>query len=348
MTDQTTTQPGVNDDVETAPVIRQDQPTERELEMERIAARNREQAEANRAAEAPPAEVEQQAEEPKLDAASQLGKQLDNGSILLDEATLSRAVIMQKVDGKEELVPAEKVFRQYQKGAAADLRLAEATRMQKEATELLAQAQTRVANATTAAERKDAAAEAEAAAGLVEMRKELFSALFSGDEEKAGKLLEDFVNGAVDAKVAGRTQPAAIDDDAVVNRIVPKLQQRLSVDSALTQLFKDYPEIHDDADMAVIADRYVNQFEADGKSRSEAILLAGEAVGAKFKIGKFAESGRPEPSATTTRDVKMEKKLALASEPQASSARASTTEAPPQTVNQTIEEMRRQRATVAL
>ena len=86
MTDQTTTQPGVNDDVETAPAIRNDQPTERELEMERIAARNREQIEAAGAAES--TEIQPEVEitpTERLDAASQLGKQLDNGSILLDE-----------------------------------------------------------------------------------------------------------------------------------------------------------------------------------------------------------------------------------------------------------------------
>lgn len=345
MTDQTTTQKGVNDDVETAPAPIQAQQTEREIEMERIAARNQEEAQAA-LKEAPP---EIAPVEPALDAASQLGKQLDNGSILLDEATLARAVIMQKIDGKEEMVPADKIFRQYQKGAAADLRLAEATRMQKEAAELLSQAQTRVANAATSGERKDAAADVEAAAGLVEMRKELFSALFSGDEEKAGKLLGDFVNSAVDAKVASKTQPAPIDEDAIVNRMIPKFQQRLSVDSALKQLFKDYPEIHDDADMTMIADRYVGALEAEGKTRAEAILLAGEAVGAKFKLGKYSDAaGRLDTPAQTTRDVKMEKKLALAGEPQASSARASTTEPPPQTVSQTIEEMRRARSTAAL
>lgn len=343
---QITTPTGVNEDVETAEQVKQTEPTERELAMERIAADNAARAAA--ASGEQPAEVQPVAAAPEkaeeIDVSTQVGKQLEDGSILLDESVLSKAFVKQKIDGREEMVPADKVFRQYQKGAAADLRLAEATRMQKEAADLLAQAQTNMANATSSAERRDAAAEVEVAAGLVEKQKELFSALFSGDEEKAGKLLGDFVKTSVDAALASRPAPA-VSDDELANRIAPKLKQRLSVDSALEQLFKDYPEIHDDADMAVIADRYVNRFEAEGKSRAEAIAEAGDAMGAKFKLGKFAEAGRPEASGSpTTRDEKLEKKRTQ-DEPRATSARALSTEPPPQTPSQTIAEMARARAT---
>lgn len=343
-----TTPTGVNDEVETAPVVRNAEPTERELDMERIASRNAEERDADAAAEAP---VELAAATPvapaeeALDTASQLGKQLEDGQILLDEATLSKAFIKQKIDGREELVPAEKVFRQYQKSAAADLRLADATRMQKEASDLLAQAQKQVANAVTPDERKTAAAAVESAAGFAEKQKELFTALYSGDEDKAGRLLGELVSSTVGAALE-KLQPAQVNEDEVANRLFTKFKQRTSVDSALEQLFKDYPEIKEDADMALIADRYVNTFEAEGISRAEAITKAGEALGTKFKIGKhLPDAGRPTSGdALTTRGEKLEKKRAL-DEPQATSARAVSTAAAPENEHDIIEAMRRARAT---
>ena len=157
--------------------------------------------------------------------------------------------------------------------------------------------------ATTPAERKHAAAEAEAAADLVEMRKELFSALFSGDEEKAGKLLEDFVNGAVDAKVAGRTQPAALDDNAVVNRILPKFQQVCLSTVHWTQLFTDYPEIHAGPRLTLLADRLRESIRSPGKVPRRGDRAGGRRVGKKYSLGSISQTPDvPSASATTTRE----------------------------------------------
>lgn len=349
-----TTQLGVStedEDVETvvtpAADAKNDAPkSERELAIERIAEqRNRrfEEDEGVKIGAADP-EPKDEAKPAALDAATQIGKQLETGQILLDDAMLANAVVRQKVDGKEELVPAEKIFRAYQKGAAADLRLAEATRMQKEAADALAAAQKQLADASTARERKDAVAAVEAASDLVGKRKELLSAMYSGDEEKAGQLLTDFVGASIEAALAGRgnaTQPNV--DEVVaqaVQKAIPALKSQLSVESALTTLERDYPEIWADADFAMIADRHVNEFVAQGKTQAQAILDAAEVVGQKFKLGKFAA---PQPqSQPTARDEKQARKQAL-DEPAAAAARAPSNEPPQQTPSQVIAEMARAR-----
>lgn len=344
-----TTQTGVPNEGEVETVV--DKPaatekSERELAIERIAEqRNRrfEEDEGVKIGGPDPAPTEE-AKPAELDAASQIGKQLESGQILLDEALLANAVVRQKVDGREELVPADKVFRQYQKGAAADLRLADATRLQKEAADALAAAQRQLTEAGSARERKEAVAAVEAASDLVGKRKELLSAMYSGDEERAGQLLTDFVSASIEATLAGRgnaTQPNV--DDVVaqaVQKAIPALRSQLSVESALGTLQKDYPEIWADADYAMIADRHVNEFVAQGKTQAQAILDAAEVVGEKFKLGKFAE--RPTPSQPTARDEKTARKQAL-DEPNATSARAASNEPPPQSPSQVIEEMARAR-----
>jgi hypothetical protein len=351
-----TTQPGVNEVVEVetvvqAPAADKVVKSERELAIERIAEQRNRQFEQDEGVKlSPDPEPEPTKTEPAkpvdeaLDAASQIGKQLESGQILLDEQMLSRAFVKQKVDGREELVPAEKVFRQYQKGAAADLRLAEATRMQKEAQDALAAAQEKLKTATTSTERKEAEAAVTASSDLLEKGKELVNAMYSGDEEKTGKMLLEYVTGAVQSALAGREQATPKIDDIVnraVQAAVPAMKQQLSVEGALEQLQKDYPEIWADADLALIADRYVNEFEAQGKSRAQAISEAGDAVGTKFKIGKFA--ARPDGGdSTTMRSEKLEKKRAL-DEPKATSARASNDAPAPQSASDIIAEMRRAR-----
>jgi hypothetical protein len=79
---------------------------------------------------------------------------------------------------------------------------------------------------------------------------------------------------------------------AVTQDVLEKLDQR----PALAKLFQDYPEIKADPGFAEIADRYYDVFTANGATAPKAIEMAGERVGAKFKLGRFATEKKGAPS----------------------------------------------------
>lgn len=322
-----------------APV--QETPNERELEMERIAAANlarlgvKPEPEPVAAAAAEPAK-----EEPAQSLSDQLGKQLEDGTLVLDEAVLGRAMVRTKIDGKEELVPAAKALGQYQKGAAADVRLAEATRLARENADLNAKLREQQPT-TTAAQQQEAAQDAaKAKETLADLRKQYVEAMYAGDDEKAGQLFDQMTDIRVNAALASREPAAAqVDPNTIVERTVSAVEQQLSVKSALAKLFEDYPEIKADADFVRLADDRRAEFEAQGKSRAEAIALAGDAIGQKFGLGKHKKPDVAANSGLTTREQKLAAKERL-DEPTAAAARAVNSSAQlPQSPSQIIQEM---------
>lgn len=338
------TQPGEEVEVETVvtPAPEGHKPVEREksareLELERIAAARNVQFMSDEG-------LDKKEEEPPpaIDPLAQIGTQLEDGRLLLNDDALARIAIRQKVDGVEEVVPAAQVFRQYQKGAAADLRLAEATRLQREAQEALQEAQTK---ARAAVEEGRAKEEYGAAQVDLEARgRELVAAMYSGDESKSGKMLSEYVSAAVAAALAGRQSATPQVDELVqraVTAAVPALRHQLSVEGALQKLQQDYPEIWADADHARATDFRIAELEASGKSRPEAIAIASDQVAQKFKLGKYAERSAAQP-ATTMRSERLARKEGL-DEPEAASARSLDTMPPTQTPSQIIADMARQR-----
>jgi len=332
------------------------QPSEREREMERLAALRTQAVHEEAGIQEPEKNDEpatEAAKEPEktaasdLSAQSQMLRQLEDGQYLIDDSLLDKAVVRSKVDGREELVPAKKALGQYQKSAAADLRLAEATRMRNEAQALLEQ-QDGAKSASTPQQRTDAK---DAAVNAQAKFKEASQALYEGDSDKASALFAEAVAIAQQPS-QGRTESASPNEEDIATRV----EQRLSVKSALTKLFTDYPEIQQDSDMTVLADHYRGQFEAEGSPRAEAIVKAGDAIGQKFKLGKYAEKSASTESAdpgrqgdnkaSTTRAEKLDAKKRL-DEPESASARAS---APPVQASSepnrsaTIAEMAAQRA----
>lgn len=342
-----------NVDVETAAAPVRVEPTERELEMDRIAAANAKKLgmvvdEAPASAAAEPEKVDDKPVESSLDAVAQLSKQLEDGTIVLDEALLSKAMVRTKVDGKEELVPASKALGQYQKGAAADVRLAEATRMSKEAADLLRQAETKAAPAITEAQKQAAEKQAEKSKeDLAQLRKEYVEAMYAGDDEKAGQLFDQMTDIRVQAALATR-EPAQpqVDIKAIVKEEVQAEKQQLSTDSALEKLFADYPEIKSDPDYTLLADVKRESYEAQGKSRAEAIALAGEDLGKKYGLGSHAKKDVNGGSGPTTREQKLAAKERLAlNEPAVAAARATNSSAQRvQTASDVIAEMAASRA----
>lgn len=348
--DKAATQEGVvnegvtnNEAAESAVALREPLPkTERELAMERMASSASQRHGVNLPTEPATNEGEARATVEVTDAALQIGKQLDDGTWVLDAGALDRVMVPTKVNGVEELVPATKALAQFQKNNAADVKLqnatAEANRILADANEKFRQAAEAVAKAATPSEKKEAKEAAEdAQANLDAVQNEFLDALYDGDKEKAAKAFSSAIK--LVAKSAVPTTPEVHQPAAPsLQETVAAVKQHLTVESALDALFQGYPQIKTDPDLALIADTKVNAFVAEGKPLPEAIALAGEYVGEKYKIGKFEIKDAPKEPAATAREQKLAAKERL-DEPTSTAARAASAEPVPQTRSAIIAEM---------
>lgn len=286
--------------------------------------------------------------EPKLDATSQIAAQTTD-PIVIDSADLAKYQVRTKVDGVEELVPATKVLGQYQKGAAADVRLAQATKLQKEAQAALNAALAAPAPATTA----QAVTQGANAASATEKFKEASDALYSGDADRAAALFSEAVAAATGGQANGRGD-ATLSSDELVNQTATAVTQRLSQQGALKQLFEDYPDIKSKKAFAIIADEYTAAFIENGDDVATAIHKAGEAIGEEYGLGKWGAKAAPvnpgrqvKNGGPTTRAEKLSAKEEL-DNIQSSNARSVGTEAQEPSVLETLEAMRKARPGQAL
>jgi hypothetical protein len=286
------------------------------------------------------------------EAAAQAAAQTkEEPSTVLDVADLAKYQVRVKVDGVEELQPADKVFRQFQKGAAADVRLAKATA---EAKAIVEEAQKKAqqlsSSATTATDVTSAQEVVKTSQAATQKFKEASEALYAGNSEEAAELFASAVSLAQTPSASGRADGATPSAD-LVSRVTEGVTQQLSQQGALKQLFTDYPDIKSKKAFALLADEYAGAFMANGDDVATAIQKAGEAIGEEYKLGKWApvaaavveDQGRPMKSTgPTTRAEKLSAKDEL-DNIQSGNARASTTEAREQTVLEQLEEMRKGR-----
>ena len=119
----------------------------------------------------------------------------DSAPMVIDN--FDNVLVKRKVNGVEKVVPLADVMRTHQKTAAADQRLEEATCLLREA-----EARSRAAPALDAAPAAQPVVPADTSADIA---KDITSAFFSGDEEKAQELLRK----ALDARPSTPT-PAAV------------------------------------------------------------------------------------------------------------------------------------------
>lgn len=275
--------------------------------------------------------------EPISDVDKQVAAQTE---LIIDDDMLKTAKVRVRIYGVEELVPASKVLGQYQKGAAADVRLAQASKAVKDA-EAKASEILSAARATPATPAEPVAQVKADPAKANAKFKEASEALFSGDSDRAAELFSEATALAMTPTTERRADPSAIDSDALVSTVVQSVKQQLSTDSALEKLFVDYPEIKAKRAFSLMADEYIVAFEAAGKSRAEAIALAGDALGEEYKLGKYGQqpTGRQiESDGPTTRTEKLNAKKGL-DVVTSGNARATSLEVPELTPAQIIAEM---------
>lgn len=229
---------------------------------------------------------------PKQDAKSEADEQrklLDN----LDDFD-----VKVKVDGEERIMPASKVLAQYQKGAAADVRLAKATQAQREAEAALARANAAPAAAAPSTERSTTVVRDTKAAQ--DRFKEAGEALYAGEPDKAAELFAEAVQLA---QAPSSTQNDNVPGD-LVERVTNSVTQQLSKQGALNKLFEDYPEIREKRAFALIADEYVAAFVNNGDDIATAIHKAGEAIGEEYTLGHWRQQTEPAKSTDNGRPLK--------------------------------------------
>jgi len=297
---------------ETAP-----QKTAREEALEALEARHQaEMAKANGwELEAEPAPEPAPAPAPEPD---QIQAQL-NDPAPEPAAAAAPAKVKVKIDGEEAEVPVEDLVRQYQKNSTADKRLAEATRLLREAQEAEAarllreqqlQQQYQDQLQQQQLQQQQAPQPDPAAADSVGARKEFLKALFEGDEDNALARLDEMLAGRQQAPA-----PAPIlDVDQIAQSVTQHVQQKLAVESVLTQNRHDYPEMYADPDMEALALAKIQRKQAEeGIDFFGALDTVSKEMATKFGWGAVQEPGRRDDPAPTTssRAQKLEQKRTI-------------------------------------
>jgi hypothetical protein len=278
---------------------------------------------------------------PATNTSSQVAAQ--SGELLLTPEDLKRVRITTKVDGVEHVVDGTKVLASYQKNEAADVRLARAGELERAAATALAEAEKKLRDASTKAEAEAAQKKLEEAQrtqdGLGELIEQAQALMYEGKTAESAELWKKALTSvATIAQQSRGPEPAKLDETSVVSRVVPAVRQQLEVESALTTLYTNYPQIKQDEDFAHVADRVRARLEADGVPRPEAIVRAGDEVAKKFGLTKSQADASVNGKASTTRDNRLAAKSGL-DEPNATAARATVLETPPPNASSTIAKM---------
>ena len=252
-------------------------PGPRELAMEAIELANR--ARLDRTKDFP---------ETSQDAADQVAEQLAEPRPLVP--TENQTVLV-KIDGQEQEVSLSDVLRSYQKGAAADRRLEEATRLLNEAKQAQA--------APLAAPAPPAVPSPQEPSGEVEdFVRGALDKMFEGEQDAAVRALTSAI------KAAGGSQPTPT--PISIDEIAVQLQQRIAVDKAFETVRQEYPDIIANKDIELLTSIKINERVAAGEARADAMLTAAQEVYAI--LGKQPTSARREGTKT---DEKLARKAAL-------------------------------------
>ncbi len=240
-----------------------------------------------------------------------------------------KALVRVKVDGVEQEIPVADVVRSYQKDAAAQARLNEATRVLDEARRTAAAAIPPAPVVQPAANTETAPTpEPETVKGFVE-------ALFEGDTEKA---IEAFAKLGLNT---GRSNGATLDLEQVQAQLTPAIKQQLIDDSALERFEKANADLAADPHLVSVTNNFIQDAVNGGTPYAEALE-----VGAKRTRDWLASIGAaqptPEPTTSAHQPSKLERKAGI-DEVQALNRTANTTQDAPVSVSNTIAEMKKAR-----
>lgn len=262
--------------------------------------------------------------------ADQLALQTEQDTPRVLTDGLDKTLVRVKVDGVEQEVTVADMQRSYQKDAAAQARLNEATRVLDEAR------RTAAAGAIPPAPVVQPAANTETASNpQPETVKEFVEALFEGDTEQA---IAAFARLGLNT---GRSEGATLDLEQVQAQLTPAIKQQLIDDSALERFEKANADLAADPHLVSVTNGFIQEEVNGGKPYAQALE-----DGAKrtrdwlASIGAAKPPSDPAPSAH--QPSKLERKARI-DEVQALNRTANTTQDAPVSVSNTIAEMKKAR-----
>lgn len=262
-------------------------------------------------------------------ADDQLALQTETAPRVLTDG-LDRTMVRVKVDGVEQEIPVADVVRSYQKDAAAQARLNEATRVLEEARRTAAAATKPPASVEQPAPptHTTPTPEPETVKGFVE-------ALFEGDTEKA---VEAFAKLGLNT---GRSDGATLDLEQVQAQLTPAIKQQLIDDSALERFEKANADLAADPHLVSVTNGFIQDAVNGGTPYAEA-LEAGAKRTRDWLASIGAAKPGSEPPASAHQPSKLERKAGI-DEVQALNRTANTTQDAPVSVSNTIAEMKKAR-----
>lgn len=240
-----------------------------------------------------------------------------------------KALVKVKVDGVEQEIPVADVVRSYQKDAAAQARLNEATRVLDEARRTAA-----AAIPPARVEQPDATNDT-TATPMPESVKEFVEALFEGDTEKA---VEAFGKLGLNT---GRSDGATLDLEQVQAQLTPAIKQQLIDDSALERFEKDNADLAADPHLVSVTNGFIQEAVNGGKPYAQA-LEDGAQRTRDWLASIGAAKPRSEPAPGAHQPSKLERKASI-DEVQALNRTANTTQTAPESPSQVIAAMRKAR-----
>lgn len=217
-----------------------------------------------------------------------------------------------KVDGHETLVPLERARAQLQKATAADRRLQEAAELRKHLDERERALNEREAQTKNMPPPPDEKSAEEAKKALAQKARALVGSLYTEDEdtaaEKLAALLMDFQGPAESV--------SQVDVDAIAKAAAAQARQQMLDDQlrekqteAWNAFQSEFPQVVQDEDMFVVADRISTRLAAEDPTLSplEVMRQAGRQTLEKFGVKpNGTETGAPKPGMGERRDRKRE------------------------------------------
>ena len=210
-----------------------------------------------------------EADETPIDNAPETEPEIEAALEIIPEPAKFRV----KVDGVEMDVDQEELIRTYQKNAAADHRLEEATRILREA-QVAAQTAV-IQQPEPAIPEQDTNLRQEAAVVLAKM--------YDGDQDAAAEALVNLLNKKGGDRPTQPVQP--VDESQLTQRVL----EQIAINQAFDKVKTDYPEILSSPRLENLAVMEIDQRVANGELRSQAMLAVCDEIYKEF--GK----GRPQP-----------------------------------------------------
>jgi len=190
-----------------------------------------------------------------------------------------------KVDGEERTVTDDELIRTYQKNAAADRRL-------EEATNLLRQAHEQVALQATQSQQPAQNLQLDVPQELKAQVKSVLSKLYEGDEDSASEALAKLLQNG-----RGGDQPTPAAPNIDIDQLTAQIQQRMEVDKTFETIQSDYPDLIADPDLEMLTAMKIDRAVAGGMPRAQAMLAAAKEV---YKSLGKEPAGRPQDTSKPT------------------------------------------------